>query len=208
MSERETSPLVSVIIPTYNRAELLKCSLKSLIKQSIPHKDYEVIVIDDGSRDRTKDVCRELQKALPLRYFYQDNSGISAAKNMGVFTSRASILFFFDDDDVADKNLLREHLRIHIEHPEENVAALGYTTWSPTLKKNQVMHFVTDIGHFLFSYSQLKDGQELDFTYFWGGRSSCKRSLLAKHVGPSGSSFASVRRISSSDTASPNSVSR
>jgi glycosyltransferase involved in cell wall biosynthesis len=181
MKKNGDNPLISVIIPTFNRADLLEQSLRSLGKQSLPPKHYEVIVIDDGSQDHTREICKRRQRALPLRYFYQENSGIAAAKNLGIFISQAPILFFFDDDDVADKNLLREHLRTHKERPEENVAVLGYTTWSPTIKITRVMRFVTDIGHFLFSYSNLNDGQELDFTYFWGGRSSCKRSFLVKH---------------------------
>ncbi|MGQ9646094.1 MAG: glycosyltransferase [Thermodesulfobacteriota bacterium] len=174
-------PAISVIIPTFNRADLLEHSLKSLTNQTLPQQHYEVIVIDDGSQDHTRQTCDKMQEALPLRYYYQENSGIAAAKNLGIFLSRAPILFFFDDDDVADKELLREHLKTHSEHLGENIAVLGYTTWSPTLKVTPVMHFVTDIGHLLFSYSNLKDGQQLDFTYFWGGRSSCKRSLLVKH---------------------------
>jgi glycosyltransferase involved in cell wall biosynthesis len=181
MKEKRDHPMISVIIPTFNRADLLERSLRSLVKQSLPQRHHEVIVIDDGSQDHTREICKKMQKALPLRYYYQGNSGIAAAKNLGIFISRAPILFFFDDDDVADKNLLREHLRIHKEHPEENIAVLGCTTWSPRLRISPIMRYVTDIGQLLFSYNHLKDGQELDFTYFWGGRSSCKRSFLVKH---------------------------
>ncbi|MBN2298378.1 MAG: glycosyltransferase, partial [Deltaproteobacteria bacterium] len=181
MNFRSSNPLISIIIPTYNRAGLLCRSLESLISQSIAKDDYEVIVIDDGSTDETKDVCEQLADELPLFYLRQQNAGISAAKNLGIFAARASILFFFDDDDIADGRLLEEHLKTHETYPQENIAVLGYTTWAPELRINRVMQFVTEIGHFLFSYSHLKDGQECDFTYFWGGRSSCKRSLLVKH---------------------------
>src|SRR5205823_5817947 len=95
--------------------------------------------------------------------------------------SRGRILRFCDDDDIADSHLLEEHLKAHKQHPEENIAVLGYTTWAPTLSVTPLMHYVTDIRRFLFAYGDLKDGQMLDFTYFWGGRSSCKRSFLAKH---------------------------
>jgi GT2 family glycosyltransferase/glycosyltransferase involved in cell wall biosynthesis len=181
MSTIFSRPLISVIIPTFNRADLLSRSLESLVNQSLPKDQFEVVVIDDGSSDRTGDVCRDFAKSIPLRYQHEENSGISAAKNMGIFISQAKLLFFFDDDDVADKNLLREHIKTHSLYPEETVAVLGYTTWHPSLPLTHVMNFVTNIGHFLFSYSNLKDGQALDFTYFWGGRSSCKKSLLVKH---------------------------
>jgi GT2 family glycosyltransferase/glycosyltransferase involved in cell wall biosynthesis len=181
MKTLSSRPLISVIIPTCNRADLLSRSLESLVNQSLPEDQFEVVVIDDGSSDRTGDVCREFSKRLPLRYQYEKNSGISAAKNMGIFLSRGPILLFFDDDDVADADLLKEHVKTHSLHPEETLAVLGYTTWHPSLTRTRVMTFITDIGYFLFSYGNLKDGQLLDFTYFWGGRSSCKKSLLMKH---------------------------
>ncbi|HQI81244.1 MAG TPA: glycosyltransferase, partial [Deltaproteobacteria bacterium] len=174
-------PFISVIIPTFNRADLLSLSLESLAGQTLPKDRFEVVVIDDGSPDNTREVCESFADRLTLRYQRQANSGISAAKNMGVFMSKGPLLMFFDDDDVADADLLREHVRTHTEHPQENVAVLGHTTWHPSLTVTRVMHFVTDIGGFLFSYGTLEHGHALDFTYFWGGRSSCKKSLLVRH---------------------------
>ena len=58
---------------------------------------------------------------------------------------------------------------------------LGYTTWDPSLEVTPLMRFVTDVGHYLFAYDGLEDGQSLDWTYFWGGRSSCKRGLLLRY---------------------------
>jgi GT2 family glycosyltransferase/glycosyltransferase involved in cell wall biosynthesis len=179
--EGKKQPRISVILPTFNRAKFLMSSLQSLINQGIPKEDYEVIVIDDGSQDNTHDICMNFSSNLPLRYYYQENSGISVAKNHGISVSSGNILFFFDDDDVASQNLLYEHLMIHERNPEENSAVLGYTTWHPSLRITEVMHFITDIGQYLFSYKDLEDGQILDFRYFWGGRTSCKKSFLLKY---------------------------
>ncbi len=181
MEKEAPSPLISVIIPTFNRAELLTSALESLASQSVPNHLYEIVVIDDGSSDATNEVCQAFSLRAKLKYWRIDNSGISAAKNLGVFVSRSPILLFFDDDDVADSNLIKQHLQFHEKNPEEEIAMLGYTTWSPSLHVSELMHYVTDIGHFLFSYSNLTDGQVLDYTYFWGGRSSCKRLLLVNH---------------------------
>jgi GT2 family glycosyltransferase len=172
------SPLISVVVPTFNRAALLGSSLQSLASQSIEKGLYEVIVVDDGSTDDTREICQSFTERMRLKYFHIDNSGIAAAKNLGIFTSSGSLLLFFDDDDFADRNLLQEHVEFHRKHPDENIAALGYTTWFPSLSVNKVMHYVTEVAHFLFAYGSLTEGQVLDYTYFWGGRSSCKRSLL------------------------------
>jgi cellulose synthase/poly-beta-1,6-N-acetylglucosamine synthase-like glycosyltransferase len=172
--------MISAIIPTYNRAELLQASLDSLAAQSLPQADYEVVVIDDGSTDWTCEVCESFGSRMNIRYFRIENSGIAAAKNLGVFAAIHPILLFFDDDDIADRNLLAEHVRMHRRYPLENIAVLGYTAWAPTLPLTTLMHYVTEVGCFLFSYPHMVNGQILDFTAFWGGRSSCKRSLLVK----------------------------
>ena len=174
-------PLVSVVIPTYNRAALLEGSLRSLGDQTLRPEDYEVVVVDDGSRDDTKEVCARLAAEVPLRYWRVANSGIAAAKNVGVFVSRAPILLFFDDDDLADSGLLEQHVEAHRRYADPTVAVLGYTTWAPGLPVSPVMNFVTNVGQVLFAYPSLQDGQWLDFGGFWGGRSSCKRTLLVRH---------------------------
>ena len=181
MSLRSSSPLLSVVIPTHNRATLLSRSLESLVHQSLDRALFEVVVVDDGSEDDTADVCLKASRSLDLRHVFIQASGISAAKNLGIFVARAPLLFFFDDDDVASPELLARHVEAHRKYPAEHVAVLGYTTWAPGLTVTPVMHYVTDVGGFLFCYGPLHHGQQLDFTYFWGGRSSCKRSLLAQH---------------------------
>jgi glycosyltransferase involved in cell wall biosynthesis/SAM-dependent methyltransferase len=175
------TPLISVIIPTFNRAHLLKESLESLCRQTLPLSKFEVIVVDDGSRDFTKELCQAFSGRLRMVYRHIENSGISAAKNVGISLSSAPILFFFDDDDLAHHQLLEEHLRSHETHPDEKVAVLGYTTWSPSLRVSEVMRYVTETGQQLFSYPKIRHGQVLGYKHFWGGRSSCKKSFLMKY---------------------------
>jgi glycosyltransferase involved in cell wall biosynthesis len=174
-------PRISVVVPTFNRAELLEGSLESMLHQTLRPAEFEVIVVDDGSTDETAAVCQLFESRLQLRHVRIANSGISAAKNLGLFLSEAPLTLFFDDDDLADPALLRAHLDVHALHPDANVAVLGYTTWDPRLEITPVMEYVTEIGQLLFSYPNLADGQLLDFRNFWGGRSSCKRAFLAQH---------------------------
>lgn len=175
------SPRISVILPTLNRADLLSGSLQSLVGQTLGKEHFEVIVIDDGSTDATPEVCHKYALRMPLRYYRIQHSGIAAAKNLGIFLAHAPVVFFFDDDDVADPDLLLQHVQTHQAYPQENRAVLGYTTWSPQIPLTPVMEYVTDIGQILFAYRKLQHGQLLDHSYMWGGRSSCKRSLLVFH---------------------------
>src|SRR4051794_18533495 len=173
--------VISVVIPTRDRAELLRDALRSLTEQTLHPDEFEVVVVDDGSADHTREVCASYARLLQLKTFHIAPSGISAAKNLGALASSAPLVFFFDDDDVADPMLLAEHVRMHQEHAEDNVAVLNWTGWRPGLAITPLMHYVTDVGKFLFDYTFMSHGALLDYTCFWGGRASCKRRMLFEH---------------------------
>lgn len=171
----------SVLICTYNRAHLLRHTLESLCHQTLQPSEFEVIVVDDGSQDGTCDIVREFEPLLNLRYAYQSNSGLASARNHALFLSQGEFVILLDDDDVASPELLAEHLASHKAHPEDNFAVLGYTELAPEISTDPLMRFVTEDGAFLFSYADIRDGQVLSFSYFWGGRSSCKRRFLLQY---------------------------
>jgi glycosyltransferase involved in cell wall biosynthesis len=177
MSSHE-APLISVVVPTHDRAALLGECLESLASQSLPASAFEVVVVDDGSTDDTAAVCEAMSHRIALRSLRLAQSGIAAAKNAGLFASTGRLTLFFDDDDVADPDLLLSHVEAHHAYPALGDAILGHTTWAPWLEVTPVMEYVTDIGQQLFSYRDLVDGSALDFTYFWGGRTSVKRDFL------------------------------
>ena len=95
---------VSVIIPTYNRKNLLERALQSVSSQTfVPH---EIIVVDDGSSDGTKDWV--LERFPYVRYIYQDNSGVSSARNAGIKEAKGSWIAFLDSDDEWMSNKLEQ----------------------------------------------------------------------------------------------------
>lgn len=175
------TPKISVVVTTYNRADLLKKVLLSLAAQTLADEDYELIVVDDGSTDATSAVIKSMQKLVSLRYVYQPNSGLASAKNHGLFCCRAPIVLFLDDDDIADQSLLDQHLAAHRLHPDPNIAVLGHTTLARGLASDPLMSFVTGVGGHLFSYNHIPSTPLLDYTYFWGGRTSSKRRYLLSH---------------------------
>ncbi len=104
--------LISVIIPTYNRAKFLKRAIKSVIQQS--WEKWELIVVDDGSTDNTKEVLEEI-KDRRIIYLYQDNKGVSAARNLGISHSQGELIALLDSDDVWKPRKLEDHILFHIQ---------------------------------------------------------------------------------------------
>ncbi|PKN64277.1 MAG: glycosyl transferase [Deltaproteobacteria bacterium HGW-Deltaproteobacteria-15] len=87
---------VSVIIPTYNRAAKVARAVGSVLDQSF--RDYEIIVVDDGSRDRTREVLQHFGPRIQV-LFHGENRGVSAARNTGILASHSSLIAFLDSDD-------------------------------------------------------------------------------------------------------------
>lgn len=96
-------PFFSIIIPTYNRAHILQRAIHSIITQSF--RDYEIIIVDDGSTDKTKQVVHGIEDE-SIHYILQDNKGVCAARNAGVKHSKGSYLIFLDSDDVLFEDAL------------------------------------------------------------------------------------------------------
>ena len=166
---------------TFNRSALLSRALESIAGQTLAPKDFEVIIIDDGSADDTRRVVESFEPRFHLRYAYQSNAGLASAKNHGIYSCRAPIVLFLDDDEVFSPDLFEEHVKTHHAHPENHYAVLGHTALHPSIAGAPLMEFVTEVGCYLFSYPALKHGDIVDYTYFWGGRTSCKRTFLIQH---------------------------
>ena len=89
-------PRVSVIIPTYNRAHFIVDAIESVLAQTFKNK--EIVIVDDGSTDNTKEILSGLQDR--VRYIYQENSGPTCARNRGILASNAEYIAFLDSDDI------------------------------------------------------------------------------------------------------------
>lgn len=98
---------ISVIIPMYNTEPYIRRCLQSLQDQT--YRNWEAIVVNDGSTDRSPDICREIAAADPrVRVISQDNGGVSSARNRGLDAAQGAFLFFLDSDDAIHPLLLEE----------------------------------------------------------------------------------------------------
>ena len=128
-------PKVSVVITTYNRSAIVPIAIESVLRQS--YADYELIVIDDGSTDDTRE--RLQAYGANIRYFYQANRGVSAARNTGVGVARGEWVSILDSDDVWDPTKLERQLEVLAALGNEygacitNCKYVGDPAWSATV---------------------------------------------------------------------------
>ena len=99
-----TEDMVSIIIPAYNAAQYIGDTINNLLAQSV---DKEIIVVDDGSTDNTREIvesCANMNKN--IKYYYQPNSGVSSARNLGIKKSSGDYIIFVDSDDFLADGIL------------------------------------------------------------------------------------------------------
>jgi glycosyltransferase involved in cell wall biosynthesis len=117
--------LLSVVIPTYNRASHIGRTIASLVQQQADGIDYEIIVVDDGSTDNTEEVIGSLQHPR-LRYLQKDNAERAAARNYGARHAKGAYINFFDSDDLAYDNHVRVAAAAIAKLKNPEVFALAY----------------------------------------------------------------------------------
>ncbi|WP_052446513.1 glycosyltransferase [Geoalkalibacter ferrihydriticus] len=105
---------VSIVIPTFNNEEYILDALESVINQS--YKNIEIVVVDDGSTDGTQYALEKYKNK--IKYIYQKNRGVSAARNKGISVSTGDFICFLDSDDIFEKNKIEKQLKIHKENEQ------------------------------------------------------------------------------------------
>lgn len=183
------APYFSVVIPTYNRLDMLLRVLDALDAQR-GAPEFEVLVIDDGSGDDTRSVmerragersARGAAAAYRLTFESQANAGPGPARNRGVSLATGRFVVFIGDDTVPEPQFLAEHARVHTESNDDPlVACLGFTGWPRGERVTAFMDYINDFG-LQFGYKLIKDGDAVPFNFFYTSNISIDRRLLAEH---------------------------
>ncbi len=114
---------ISVIIPLYNKQDTIESTIQSVLSQT--YSDFEIIVIDDGSKDMSRNVVESISDSR-IRYVRQENKGSSATRNHGAQIARYEILAFLDADDLWDQKYLEELNKMVLEYPEASFFGIAY----------------------------------------------------------------------------------
>lgn len=174
------SPLVSVVVPSFNRVEGLRRVLNSFEEQRPRDLPFEVVVVDDGSEDGTSELLASWRsRRYPLRFSRQPNGGPARARNRALGVASGEIILFGGDDIEPHPELVSEHVREHFLRGDPRIAVLGLTRWPDDEELTSTMRHIDGPGAQQFSYAGFTDGAEYDFRHFYTSNVSLRRDLLA-----------------------------
>lgn len=125
-------PRFSIIVPLYNKAPYVRKALESIMSQT--YKDFELILVDDGSIDNSASICEGYLSKLSTfdsRLIRQANSGVAAARNRGVAESHGKYVCFLDADDWWEPKFLEEMDKLIEEYPDAGLYAMNYIYYKP-----------------------------------------------------------------------------
>ena len=156
--------LISVVIPIYNVSPYLRLCLESIESQTYPY--FEVLLINDGSRDDSKDICLEfVERDKRFQYIEQKNAGLSAARNSGILNARGEFVTFIDGDDFVDPNYLEELYHAALKNDSEIVIG-SYKEFNEN-DNNYYIH-VFDYKEEHFNQNELIQKRGIEFETSWG----------------------------------------
>jgi glycosyltransferase involved in cell wall biosynthesis len=174
----ETKLKLSVVLATYNRAETLSKVLDHLARQDLSPSTFEVIVVDDGSPDNTRQIVQKKKQTAPfeLSYLHHSNQGPGYTQNRGIRAARAPIILLLADDIFLTPGALRSHLEVHLRHPAPEVAVLGKVLQSPELNQSVFLKKWDP-----FRFRDLQGLRELPAYRFGAANLSFKRDFMLRY---------------------------
>ena len=156
--------LISVVIPIYNVSPYLRLCLESIENQTYPY--FEVLLVNDGSRDNSEDICQEfINKDKRFRYFEQENLGLSATRNTGILNSKGEFITFIEGDDFVVPNYLAELYQSALKNDSEIVIG-SYKKFNEN-DNNYYIH-VFDYKEEHFNQNELIQKRGIEFETSWG----------------------------------------
>lgn len=168
-----SSPRISVLIPAYNRPEELRLCLEGFARQTASRKDFEVVVVDDGSTEDLASVASPFQQSLNLRFVRRTNGGPSAARNQGLKLCRAANILLYDDDLRPYPDLVEYCLDFHGRHRAEGDMALLNFQPDASIVDSP---FIRWAFNRLYLFPRKED--VFDWKHFWSGTITCKKSVF------------------------------
>ena len=169
----------SVVVTTFNREALLERCLASLLVQDFPQDEYEIIVVDDGSKDTTPGLLTSLAREGRIRYLHQENCGWAVARNTGVARSRGEIVIFTDDDCRMPIDWLAKYDAIYREYPVYDGVAGGIEPEDGANLAGKIRHQVhLEMFDLMNAALRITHEQAGEVIFCYGANRSFRRAAL------------------------------
>ncbi|MGH4052365.1 MAG: glycosyltransferase family 2 protein [Clostridium sp.] len=166
--------LVSVVIPVYNKENKIRETFQSIVNQT--YKNYEIVIIDDGSKDRGIEIIRELlslNNSIKYKIIIQKNSGVSIARNKGIENSSGEYIFFIDGDDIIKPECL-ETLVNNMIHNKSDMSVCGFKV----MENNKVVNQLYTKGICIHDMKDYLKMFIMGKTYIYMGNALYKRKII------------------------------
>lgn len=174
-----SAPAISVIVPTHERRARLDELLRALEAQ-VDTPRFEVVLVDDGSRDGTSEWLHAWRGALDLRVLSQENRGPAAARNAGLRQARGALVAFLGDDTVPAPDWLAQHVARHRHAGDDpRLAVIGYTTWHARVRRTAFLDYINEQGP-QFGYALIRAPDDVPFNFLYTSNLSLPRALLER----------------------------
>jgi glycosyltransferase involved in cell wall biosynthesis len=185
--------MISVVIPTKGRVDVLRQCIEHLFVQDIDCEHYEILVVDDGTAGEVETMLAQLNcpDRCNVIYLRGPAQGVGPARNKGVLAAKYDIVLIIGNDVIGSEKLLREHCDYHQRYPDEKVIVLGQTKLHPDASKSPIMELWGDLP-----FWEIEHLEEVPWWYFFTGNISLKKNFFMQY----GMFDKSFKRIGFEDT--------
>lgn len=169
--------MISVIVPVFNVKDYVKDALNSIINQT--YQNFEIIIVDDGSTDGSSQILKKFEKKYScVKLIKIKNSGLSAARNIGIRQAKGDYLYFLDSDDIANVHLFEICMELFKQFPTTDLVTFGFRNFSGSIDNN--LEVKIEEKNF-FDQERLLKGLISGEIYQMAWSYLCKRSLFLEN---------------------------
>ena len=169
---------ISVLLCSYNRADTLKKCLETLEKQTLDRDRFEVVCVNDGSTDHTREVMQDALQRLPGTYHeHETNKALAAARNTAIRAAKGKLVLFINDDTYPEPDMLEQHILTHEKLGGGKITVLGYISFAPDQAERTMSRAMHNFN-LLFPLIGTQEGVEYGFDYFVTGNLSVPREAF------------------------------
>lgn len=174
---------LTVLCNTYNSENRIKSFVDKFLEQKT-NLNWEILIVDDGSTDKTEKICKLLEKKYSrVRYIKYNHIGPAAIRNKGILESSGEIIIMVGDDIIPIGGFLNAHYQFHKFESDGNSFLIGHTEWSPRFRNSLLQEFLTKFGGVQFSYEHFRNMMEIDYRFLYTSNLSFnKNNFLNKKI--------------------------